>query len=430
MLSGQRDLLSVLPDEAYRVDVAPVGFSRRGILWVNDPTWVRHVLVTEVARFPKNDLFVSALEPLIGDGVFISGGQTWQRQRRMIEPSFGQIQVGRAFAAMEAAADALEPELDALAERGETFLLDAMMSRLTADVICRTVFSTTLESAAARRIFDDFAQFQDTVASVRLARLLWGRPFDRVSQPKPARAACDRIRAHLADMIADHDPEQASDIAGQVLAARDAESGAAFSPRELVDQIGVFFLAGHETSASAVTWALFILSQRPDLTERMRQEIDALAGGRPGLDEVKRLTVTRAVLRETLRLYPPGPFLPRVAAEDCEIAGHPVRRGAMIMVSPWTIHRHRKLWPEPDIIDVERFLGERERAIPSGAYLPFGLGPRVCIGAAFATIESTHMLARIVQRYSLEVEAPESVRPVARLTTRPARGIKVRLRRR
>ena len=437
-LSGGRDLLSVLPQEAYRVDVAPLGVSRRGILLVNDPALVRRVLGDEAASFPKNDLFVSALEPLIGNGVFISSGDDWRRQRRMIEPSFGHMQIGRAFASMEAAADALEPELDERAAQGLAFSLDAMMSRLTADVICRTVFSTTLESAAAQRIFDEFARFQETVASVRLDRLLWGRPGAPVRQPATARTACERIRAHISAMIAAHPaalgkvpPESAGDIAGDIMAARDQNGEPAFRDRDLVDQIGVFFLAGHETSASAVTWALFVLSQRPDLMARVRAEIEAEAPfGRAPLDVVKRLTVTRALLRETLRLYPPGPFLPRVAAQDCELAGHRLRPGAMVMISPWIIHRHERLWPNPDIFDLDRFIEQNERRIPAGAYLPFGYGPRVCVGAAFATIESTHILARIVQRYDLEVMRPESVQPAARLTIRPAHPIHVRLRRR
>jgi len=434
ILGGRRDLLSLLPEEAYRARVAPLGRSRRGILLVNDPEIVRRIFGAEVARYPKNDLFVGALQPLIGDGVFISDGEMWRRQRRMIEPSFGHMQVGRAFAAMEAAADAFEPELDRRAAAGEAFSLDAAMSHLTADVICRATFSTSLQSEDARRIFADFAVFQETVANVRVFRLLLGRPWATVPQPRAAREACGRIRDHVAALIerrrgeGDHGR---SDIAGDILAARDPETGEGFSARDLVDQIGVFFLAGHETSASAVTWALFLLSRQPELAARLRAEIAAEAGDGPvTLEAAKRLALTRAVLRETLRLYPPGPFLPRVAVEDTEIAGHPLRRGGMVMVSPWLLHRHRELWRDPDTFDEGRFLGGREKEIPAGAYLPFGLGPRICVGAAFATVESTHMIARLLRRYDIEVMNPERVRPVARLTTRPAEDIRVRLRRR
>ncbi|MCR9074083.1 MAG: cytochrome P450 [Alphaproteobacteria bacterium] len=432
--SGSRDLLSLLPEEAYRTWIAPLGVSRRGILLVNEPDMVRRIFGSDVATYPKNDLFVGALRPLIGDGVFVSDGDVWKRQRQMIEPSFGHMQVGRAFAAMEAATGAVQPILDARAADGEVLSLDAAVSHLTADIICRAVFSTTLESDAARRIFEDFAVFQETVANVRIARLLWGRPWAEVSQPAPARAACERIRRQIAGLIAartDKSGEGARDIAGDIISARDPATGIGFSQQELVDQIGVFFLAGHETSATAVLWALFVLSQNPDLAARVRAEIDAEAGDGPiGLESVKRLALTRAVLRETLRLYPPGPFLPRVAARETEIGGYRLRRGAMVMVSPWIIHRHSGLWRNPDLFDESRFLSGSDAAVPAGAYLPFGLGPRVCIGAAFATVESTFLIAHLIRRYDIEVCAPEAVRPVARLTTRPARDIRVRLSRR
>jgi cytochrome P450 len=434
ILSGRRDLLSLLPEEAYHQRVAPLGTSRRGILLVNEPEIVRRIFGAEVADYPKNDLFVGALEPLIGNGVFISNGDVWKRQRRMIEPSFGHMQVGRAFQAMDAAADAFEPELDRRAAAGEVFALDAAMSHLTADVICRATFSTTLESQDARRIFDDFAIFQETVANVRVFRLLLGKPWAEVPQPRAAREACARIRAHVAALIDRRVREGdrgRSDIAGNIIAARDSETGEGFSPVDLVDQIGVFFLAGHETSASAVTWALYLLSRMPELAARLRCEVEEVAGGGPvTLEVTKRLQLTRAVLRETLRLYPPGPFLPRVAVRDTEIAGHRLKRGGMVMVSPWIIHRHRDLWRDPDVFDESHFLGAAEKQIPAGAYLPFGLGPRICVGAAFATVESTHMIARLLRRYDVEVVAPERVRPVARLTTRPAEDIRVRIRRR
>lgn len=434
IFSGRRDLLSLLSEDVYRHRVAPLGTSRRGILLVNDPEAVRRIFVAEVADYPKNDLFVGALEPLIGNGIFISNGDVWKRQRRMIEPSFGHMQVGRSFQAMDTAADSFELELDRRASTREVFSLDAAISHLTADVICRATFSTTLESRDAQQIFADFSVFQETVANVRMLRLLLGKPWAEIPQPHAARQASKRIRAHVAALInrrVQEGDRGRSDIAGDIIAARDPDTGKGFSQVDLVDQIGVFFLAGHETSASAVSWALYLLSQMPDLKTRVRQEVETVAGDGPvTLEVTKRLRLTRAVLRETLRLYPPGPFLPRVALQDIEVAGHCLKRGGMVMVSPWIIHRHRYLWRNPDAFDESRFLGAAEKQIPAGAYLPFGLGPRICVGAAFATVESTHIIARLLRRYDVEVVDPEQVRPVARLTTRPAEDIRVRFRRR
>jgi cytochrome P450 len=323
-----------------------------------------------------------------------------------------------------------ERALDARAAAGEAVSLDKTMAHLTADIICRTIFSTSLESRIARDVFDDFLIFERSCANVDLGRLLFGKPFDAVPQPPAVVEACARIRRHIGDMLDQRlaaGAEAKDDIVAAVIAARDPETGAPFTREELIDQIGVFFLAGHETTASSLTWAFFILSRGPDTVARIRAEIEAVAGEGPiRMEHAKRLVFTRNVFRETMRLYPPLTFLPRVASAPTKIGRHNVARGTMVMVSPWTIQRHEKLWAAPDRFDPDRFSPERaEDAVP-GSYIPFGLGPRVCVGAAFATIEATLILARLVRRYDVETLAPEAVRPVARLTVRPEREIMAR----
>jgi len=223
--------------------------------------------------------------------------------------------------------------------------------------------------------------------------------------------------------------DAAEDIAGAIIAARDPDTGEPFSREELIDQIGVFFLAGHETTASVLTWTFFILSQQPAVVARMRREIEQAAGaGEISFEHTKKLSFTRNVFRETLRLYPPITFIPRVAAEATTIAGRKVKRGTMIMIAPWTIHRNQDFWPAADRFDPDRFSSDREGEVRPGTYMPFGLGPRICVGAAFATVEASLILSRLVQRYDLEAMDAERVRPVARLTTRPAREIMCRVR--
>jgi cytochrome P450 len=426
-----RSLLSLVPEAAYREMVTPLGYSRRGILLVNDPELTRSILTNPLGRFPKNDLMVGALEPLVGESIFVSDGAAWARQRRMVEPAFSHMGVNRAFASMSGAVDDYETLLDGLAARGEAFSLDAAMSHLTADIICRTIFSRSLEEGRAREVFHAFALFERMVASVDLYQLIVGKPWARVEQPARVLEACERIRSHIAAMLAPRleGAEGGEDIAADLIAARDPETGEGFTRKELIDQIGVFFLAGHETTASVLTWAFFILSQRPEIVERMRAEIDKAAGAGPiELGHVKRLEFTRDVFRETLRLYPPITFIPRVAAEDVEIGRYRARKGAMIMIAPWTTHRHHALWANPDRFDPDRF--SRPDEIAPGSYMPFGLGPRICVGAAFATIESGLMLARLVRRYDFQALSPDEVQPVARLTTRPAREIMMRVTRR
>jgi cytochrome P450 len=191
----------------------------------------------------------------------------------------------------------------------------------------------------------------------------------------------------------------------------------------------VFFLAGHETTASVLTWIFFILSQNPEIAARMRDEISTVAGdGEVRLEHTKQLGFVRNVFREAMRLYPPITFIPRVVQRDTELAGQKLERGCMVMIAPWTIHRSADNWANPDRFDPDRF--SRDGEIASGAYIPFGLGPRICVGAAFATIESTLILARLVRRYDFTPLSPETVRPVARLTTKPFAEIMCRVRRR
>ncbi|MEM8817736.1 MAG: cytochrome P450, partial [Pseudomonadota bacterium] len=367
-----------------------------------------------------------------GDSIFVSSGERWRRQRAMIDPAFSQLRINTAYASMQAAVDDYEKELDRRAATGEEFSLDHAMSELTADVICRTIFSRSLESQTARDVCDSFTEFETSVASVDLWQLIVGKPWADVKQPAAVLAACERIRRHIGDLVDPRlgaDGSEPDDIVAAVIAARDAETGEGFTREELIDQLGVFFLAGHETTASVLTWAFFALSQREDLRDRARAEIAECAGeGAVSIQEVKQMGYVRNVFRETLRLYPPITFIPRVAAEATRIGKYRVKKGAMIMISPWTAHRNALLWRNPDRFDPDRFeAGGHE---DKGVLMSFGLGPRVCIGAAFATVESGLILARLLRRYDFEISDPQAVRPVARLTTRPAEDIRVRVRRR
>ena len=382
--------------------------------------------------YPKNDLMVGALEPLVGNSIFVSSGDVWRRQRKMIDPAFSQLRVNRAFASMTAAVDDYEAMLAGQAARGEAFSIDLAMSHLTADIICRTVFSTGLESETAREVFEAFVIFERSVAQVELRRLIFDPPWHPIPQPDPVVAACARIRHHLGQLVDRHlaaGDQTFDDIATAVIAARDGETGQPFTREELLDQLGVLFLAGHETTASVLIWVFYILATQPQVAERIRREVAEIAGDGPiGIEHTKRLTYTRNVFRETLRLYPPITFIPRVAAEKARIGRFTVKKGAMIMISPWTIHRNRTYWPDPHAFDPDRFSPDRERDIAPGAYIPFGQGPRICVGAAFATIEATLIIARLARRFDVTPADTAPVRPVARLTTRPANQVMLRAR--
>lgn len=430
MVRPERDMISLMPEVAYNTMVSEVGWTRRKIILVNDPELVQSILTAEAGHYPKSDLMAGALAPLVRDSVFVSSGETWERQRRMIAPAFSHMRLGNAFSAMLESVDRYQEQFDQHAVSGDVFSLEEMMSHLTADVMCRTVFSRALSAGPAQSVYNAFAEFQNSVANVRVFRLWLGRAFADVRQPEAVIRSAAEMRRQIGIMIDDRiadDRDGISDIAGDIIAAIDEADGSAFSRDELIDQIGVFFLAGHETTAGALAWSLFILAHQPEAVKRIREEVLRM-GGASALDinAVKRLEFTKAVFKETLRLYPPLSFIPRVAIRAGQVKNIRFPKGAMMLISPWLLHRHRLLWRDPDRFDPDRFIGDREKTIQPGAYIPFGMGPRVCIGAAFALLEATLILARVVCRYDISIERAETVQPAARLTTRTANGMNAR----
>ena len=434
ILQGDGDLLSLLPADAYRMPVGPLGYSRRQILIVNDPQLFRKILTDPTDIYPKNDLMVGALAPLVGDSMFVSHGDKWRKQRRMLDPAFSHMRLSQAFPSMVAAVDAYEAELLQLCHSQGEFSIDQAMSHLTADIICRSVFSTSVATQTSKDVFEAFTRFERSVAQVEWKRLIFDPAWSRIPQKPDVEAACQTIRSRLGEMLDTHLTGEITvwnDIAAEIIASKDPQTGDTFNREELIDQLGVMFLAGHETTASVLTWVFFILSSQHETVARMRAEIDAVVGEADiGFEHIRGLTFIRNVFRETLRLYPPITFIPRVAAEATTIGKYKVKRGAMIMISPWTIHRNENYWKNAHHFDPDRFSPEREAELVPGAYLPFGSGPRVCVGAAFATTEATLILARLVRRFDFTALAPDEVRPVARLTTRPKAQIMCRVRER
>jgi cytochrome P450 len=230
--------------------------------------------------------------------------------------------------------------------------------------------------------------------------------------------------------VAERRSEQAQvDALQAIIDARHPVDRKGFTRDEMIDQVAVLFLAGHETSANSLTWALFILSQQEDTAEMLRREANEAAPGRwLSFPEVQALNWTRQVILEALRLYPPAGFLTRLAARSTTLGDHRIEAGSLIVVSPWIIHRHRLLWKNADRFIPDRFSREQEREIPTGAFVPFGWGPRACTGRALALTEIPFVIAEITRRFRIEVTNVEAVEPVARLTIQPKNDILCRLR--
>jgi cytochrome P450 len=397
---------------------------------------VNRVLVKEADKFPKSISMGSMLEFLMGDGVFVSNGELWRKQRRMLDPAFDQARIQDVFPLMRLATEEMGARLRAKTD-GDIFAIDEETTHVTADIIFRTIYSRPLTAAESGRIFRAFSRFQELAYAQGVWKMAgvpnWLSP-GRIFAARHARV----IRRLLDESIEDRVKEQATghaperrDILASLLGAKDPVSGEQFTRKELVDQISVLFLAGHETSASVLGWALYLIAMRPDIQERLAAESAAAFGGRaPEFSDMRRLRLARDVFRETLRLYPPVAFMSRDATEETTFRDKHVKPGEIVFVSPWLIQRHTKLWDRPDVFDPDRFSDPASKESQRAAYLPFSAGPRVCLGASFAMQEGILILAYLAQHFRFEPVESHTPRPIARLTLRSENGVRLRVYRR
>ena len=427
------DILSAQPAKLYRAWMAEFRTPFFRSYLVNDPPLVRRVLNERPLDFPKSDRVGEGLRPLLGRSVFLTNGAEWQRQRRIVDPAFEGGRLRDTFAAMLAAGQASLARINAKIG-AEPIEVEEEMSHAAADVIFRTLFSIPIEHRIAAEVFHQFRAYQRTQPILNLAAFLpLPRWLPRFHRPSTRRAAA-RIRRLIAALV---DERMAAiragtapdDLATKIMTTADPETGERFSPAEMVDQVAIFFLAGHETSASALGWALWLLAAFPEAQKRVADEAGALPES-PSFSDLSKLKFTRDVFREALRLYPPVPMMVRETTRPETFRERPVRPGAQVVISPWHLHRHERLWQRPDDFDPYRYGTENGRACLRQAFLPFSQGARVCTGAGFAMIEGPLLLALIVRAFRLAPDPGRVPVPVAYLTVRAKDGIWLRLERR
>jgi cytochrome P450 len=415
----RRDILSAQPARLYRAWMAEFRTPFFRSYLCNDPALVRRVLDERPADFPKSDRVTEGLRPLLGRSVFVTNGEEWLRQRRIIDPAFEGGRVKEAFPAIWAAAEAAVARMDP----GEVEV-ELAASHAAADVIFRTLFSIPIEDKVAQAVFHEFRAYQRSAPILNLAAFLplpaWVPRLHRRATTRSAKV----IRRLITGLTAGRAAAIAAgtapvDLATKIMTTPDPVTGTPFGTGEMVDQVAIFFLAGHETSASALGWALYLLATHPDVQERVAAEA---AGIRPEFGTVGSLRFTRDVFREALRLYPPVPMLVRETTVPEEFRGRSVKPGAQVVISPWHLHRHERLWDNPDGFDPDRWAGEGKDAAREG-YLPFSRGARVCPGAGFAMLEGTLLLAHLVRAFRFEPVAGRVPVPVAHLTVRAKDGI-------
>ena len=422
----RRDILSAQPARLYRALMAEFRTPFFESYLCNDPALVRLVLDERPADFPKSGRLTEGLTPLLGRSVFVTNGAEWMHQRRIIDPAFEGGRLREAFPAIWAAGEAAVARMGV----GEQEM-ELAASHAAADVIFRTLFSIPIEDRVAQAVFQEFRAYQRSAPILNLAAFL---PLPNW-MPRPHRRATRRSAAAIRGLIAGLTENRAKDIgagtapddlATKIMTTPDPVTGAGFSTEEMVDQVAIFFLAGHETSASALGWALYLLATHPEAQERVAAEA---LGLRPEFAIMATLRFTRDVFREALRLYPPVPMMVRETTQREEFRGRAVRQGAQVVISPWHLHRHERIWDRPDEFDPKRWAGEGREAARDG-YLPFSRGPRVCPGAGFAMLEGTLLLAHLVRAFRFNAVEGRVPVPMAQLTVRAKDGIWLKISRR
>ena len=399
---------------------------------LSDPAAIRHVLVENARNYRKDDLQRRVLAPGLANGLLTAEGEEWRAQRRALAPLFAPRHVAGFASAMDDAAQRL---VRRLRRRGEGRSVDVAveMTRVTLDVLEKTIFTHGLSrdpDALGRAI----TRYFDAIGPVDPLDVLgmpdWLPRIGRI-RARPALRFFDEIVTELMQarkaLIASGHPAP-EDLLTLLLKATDPESGKGLSDLEVRANIVTFIGAGHETTANALSWSLYLLSQAPEVRVRMEREVDAAFGDAPdALPGLDRLPFTRAVVDEAMRLYPPVAFMSRAAIGEDRVAGMKIPAGSLVIIAPYVLHRHRTLWDRPDSFDPDRFMPGRREAIDRYAYLPFGAGPRVCIGASFSLQEAVIVLARFVQNLRFELAEGHRVNPVQRVTLRPGGGLPMRI---
>ncbi len=424
--------LATYGSEAYTADILERRLFWRRTVFVNDPGAIKHVLLDNAANYHKTELTRRLLEPGLGRGLITSEGETWRRHRRIMAPAFDHRSIVGYSPIMAEIALQIVDDWDARPAGAEIDVAVAMM-HATLHIIARTMFSSDSDDIVD--VVERGVERYQAEVRPRLADLLelplWLSRLGRRPRPELIFSEFDEAIDRLLASRERASTAQPNDLLTRLIAARDEETGGGMTAKEVRDQVVTTFMAGHETTALALTWTWYLLSQHPAAEAKLHAELAEVLGGRvPAHEDLPQLRYTRMVIEEAMRLYPPAHTLSRTAVGSDVVLGKRIPRGASVLIVPWLLHRNPKLWSDPERFDPERFAPERAAQRHRFAYLPFGAGPRICIGAAFAMAEAMLVLATLAQRYRLRLAPDFPVEPQGLITLRPRHGMRMILERR
>jgi cytochrome P450 len=425
----RRNFIAGFHEDAYRQDVVETRFIGMHMFLVNDPAGIRRILLDNSANYPKAKIEQRILGPALGNGLITSVGETWRSHRRILAPFFDHRSIQSCASVMTDAAARLVSQWDALPAGSMAEVSNAMM-QLTLEIISRSMFSSDSEGIA-EIIRDSSERYQEAMMfglidfTPVLADIWADRKFKRGKAI--LKSFDEAIHRLIAARAENPDGGRGSDLLERLISARDEETGAGMSAEEVRDQVLTIFVAGHETTALALMWTWYLLSLHPVEEARLHAELESALDGRvPAYDDIARLPYTRMVIQESMRLYPPLHSLTwREALSADEVCGRRIPKGAIVSIVPWVLHRHQSFWDRPERFEPERFAPEASAARDRLTYLPFGFGPRVCIGASFSMTEAALILATLAQRYRLRLAPGHPVEPQALITLKARYGMKM-----
>ncbi|MGF0536515.1 cytochrome P450 [Agrobacterium sp. ES01] len=431
ILQARTDFLSVWRKKDYTEHVRENRILGRQVVTVNSPEAIRYVVAKRHQNFErKSPQMRRALEYLLGDGLFISDGHTWKQRRSLVADIVHKNRVPAFGPVMQQTTLELIERWDSLGDGAAVNVLHEMAG-LTAEIIARSVFGNDLGKESADAVTDSFSSYQSLIDSINLGYFLGFDEGLPVLRTPTLRRSVKRIHKIIDKVVEDHLAGHGDHNSMIELLVRRQQK----NPELKLDVVALrneaatIFMAGHETTAATLTWAWYLLSKATWVEARLHEEIERVCGDRtPTVDDVPQLEWCRAIIEETLRLYPPVPILARQAAEADRIGDLEVKPASLVLIVPWILHRTASLFPKPHHFMPERFMGDN-RPVPY-SYIPFAAGPRVCAGLQFGLTESILCLAILAQRYRVRVREGHKVEPHCRLTLRPKDGLPVTLHKR
>lgn len=396
------------------------------VVFINHPDAIQRVLQDNDHNYDKATFDYDLIRPVVGNGLLTSDGDFWFRQRRLVQPAFHRKKLA-------GFADMITDEAAAMVDRwrareaSKPFKVTPEMTRLTLGIAGRAFFGLDLESEA-RQVGPAFTQVNQILQErfySPLVPLSWPTPMNR-----RFRAAMDQLHAVVNSIIEARrrQPAGEDDVLGLLLSARDPETGEGMDDHQIRDEVMTLMLAGHETTANALSWTLYLLARHPNVRAELEHELaDVLSGRQPTVDDLAHLPLTDQVLHESLRLYPPAWAFSRRALAADRLGGYQVDQGTTVMISPYALHRHPTFWPDPETFDPSRFAPDAAEGRPRYAYIPFGGGPRLCIGRDFALMEARLVLGVLLQACRLDLPAGLTVDAEPLITLRPKGGLPMHL---